>query len=255
MINIYNSKNHNKKAQVAIFIILAILIVTAIIFISLNTDILNFGKEKIHPDIKPIHFFVKTCIEQTTENAVYYIGQTGGYYNPPINSINDIAYYFDKNKITAPSKEQIEDEISSYMERMLELCADDFDEFPNFEIKKGDIKTKTKIYSNKIMLDVEYPLTISKGSNAYLLKDFKKIEIPVRLGIIYDSINKILEDQLNHPRDLCITCITNLATENDFYIELTDYDIETIIFTITDPNSKIIGQDYKFTFANKYPTA
>ncbi len=243
--------NKQKKAQVAVFIIIAVLITAAVIFLYANTEI--FGKEKIHPEIQPISFFVKTCIEQTAENAVYYIGQTGGYYNPPIDSINEVAYYFDKNKITAPSREQIESEISSYMNRMLELCSDDFDKFPDFEIKKGDIKTKTKISSNKIQLDVEYPLAISKGENTYLLRDFKKIEIPIRLGIIYDSIISITEEQLQHPRDLCVTCVTKLAAEKDFYVELIDYDEETIIFTITDPNSKVLEQDYKFLFANKYP--
>ena len=241
---------NSKHSQTSIFIIIAILIVAIIVlFFVFKGNILN--KEKIPVEVQPIYSFVENCIKQTGEDGVYQIGQTGGRsFN--LDSLEEEFYYFDKGKNDIPSKDSIKEKIEDSIKTDLYFCVNDFEDFSNFKIKEDELKVEVLIESDKVILNVEYPLNVDKKENSYFIKNFKEIEILVRLGIIYDSANNIIQEQMNHPRDICITCITNMAVDNDLYIEIEDYNEEVVIFTIIDKNSKINGEDYIFKFANRY---
>ena len=91
----------NKKAQVTIFVILAILIVAVIIiFFAVRNSIVDTSN-KIPIQIIPIYDFVTGCIEDSGYNALYTIGQQGGYFIPSTGSLEfGVPYYiFDADSI------------------------------------------------------------------------------------------------------------------------------------------------------------
>ena len=44
----------------------------------------------------------------------------------------------------------------------------------------------------------------------------------------------------------------DIVVENDLYVDILNYDIDTVVFTIRDEHSKIQDLDFEFKFANKY---
>lgn len=241
-----------KNAQVSVFIILALIIISVIgIYFILNSNLKN-EKEEINPQIQPIYSYVDNCIKKTAEDAVSYVGYTGGYFeNPELSTQSHIAYYFDKGENYMPSKEKIEQELGVYMANMLFFCVKDFMDFPDFDIKQGNIKTTAKIEDNKVLFNIEYPLSISKEDKTYYITKFEK-EIQVRLNTVYSVIINIIDDHMKNGRDVCISCINNWADENDLYVEMHDYEKDVVIFTVIDRNSKINDDDFRFNFANRY---
>lgn len=241
------------KAQITIFIILAIIIIISLIlFFSVKGRV--FKEEKVSPQIASVYSFVDSCIEKTGEDAIYNIGQTGGYFLYSNKSTeNGIAYYFDKNKAYLPTKEQIENELSLYVNELLFFCAKNFVDFPDFEISQDKIKTQTKMARDKIIFKIKYPLTISKGNKKILLENFEK-EIPSRLETVYKVASGITEEQMLDFENICINCVSDLAFENKVFVSMNDdiYDKNTIIFTLIDDQYKINGEDYRFYFANRY---
>ena len=239
-----------KRGQVTIFIIVAIAIVAIImIFFIFN----KYKPETVDVEIEPIQLFVVSCIKTTGAEAISLVGEKGGYILSPENSIdNRIAIYYDEGRNLMPSKEKIESEIESYVNDLLFFCTKNFIDFPDFEIEQGEISSEVLVGDNEVVLNVRYPLSISKGESTHSLKDFKDIKIPVRLGIIYDSVLNITQQQINDNGQICLTCIDDLANEKDLYVEMNDYDSMTIIFSIRDENSKINNEDFVFNFANKY---
>ena len=71
------------------------------------------------------------------------------------------------------------------------------------------------------------------------------------MGIVYDSIEKIIKEQLNH-ESICLSCILDVSLENDLYVDMMDYDEKSVIFIFRDENSIINNKTYEFVFANKY---
>lgn len=245
-------KGEKKSAQVTIFIIIAIVIVAAILIFILirNNGIL---KSNISPEIKPIYISVENCIKDTAENAVYYVGQTGGYFISPEQSTEfGIAYYYDKGKNLTPTKEIIEKELGDYVDYMLFFCTKNFIDYPDFSVKQGKIKTSAKIKSDRITFEVNYPLSISKSGKTYSFSNFAETSINARLDKIYSIAKNITDDTIKNKENVCISCIYKLAKDLDLYVEINDLDSETTVFTVRDINSEILQMDYRFNFANRY---
>ena len=248
-----------KRGQVATFIIIAIVILAGVgIFFFVRNQTSDLDKVDI--EIKPVYGFVQDCIRQTGEDAVYYISGTGGYVIVPDESLKidfgegfekRIAYYLYEGENYMPSKESIEDEISLYVDNMLAFCIADFNSFPEFEIKSGEIKTKTNIEEGKIVLDVDYDLSVSKGEQTYNIKEFENNVIDVRLDKVYEAVSEIMESQMKKKDSVCISCLDEIGNKYDMKIRMSESS-EGIVFAIVDDKSQIYKRDYEFYFANKY---
>jgi hypothetical protein len=237
-----------KKGQVTIFIIIAVIIIAFVGGFFLFRDELA---SLFTPENEPIYLFVESCIEDTGKDAIHYIAKNGGYlFSPELSTSEGIPYYYYNGKNYMPSKKRVEEEISYYMNEMLSFCTEDFIDFPDFNITQGKIKTETKIKNDEVVLNVEYPLSIKKEESVTLFEDFKNIKIPVRLGIIYNSIQEIIQDQLTY-ENICLSCISDIALENDLTVDMGGIE-EAIIFSVIDEYSKIKDAPVKWRFANKY---
>ncbi|MBI2004519.1 hypothetical protein HYS72_03595 [Candidatus Pacearchaeota archaeon] len=246
----------NKRGQLTIFIILAILIIAfvALFFVFRG----GIQKEKpVSPEIAPIKNFVEECIYDAGEDALYFIGLHGGYYVPNKFSTSlGVPYYIKDNNTLMPSKEDIEIEISKYVDEALLLCAGNFTEFDNFQIASGKPKTSAKILDEKVILEVNYPLTIIRGEEKSRISEFKT-EIPVRLGRIYNAGSFIVSEHLKG--EICMSCLLELQEKENLSIMSQDSleESKTIIYNIFDESylfKEKIPEDerYLFRFAIEY---
>lgn len=225
-----------KKGQITIFIIIAVLIIAVVgLFFVFKGGI---QKEKpVNPEVAPIQNFVEECIYDTGENALYFIGLHGGYYVPSkFSTFQGIPYYIKGNKTLMPTKEKIESEIAKYVNEALPLCTGNFTEFNDFQINQGIIKTQTIILDNEVILNVEYPLTITKGEEKSRIKKFDGIKIPVRLGIIHNASNFIVNEHLKNTGEICMSCLLDLQEKENLFIMTQDEINEdnTIIYNVFD---------------------
>lgn len=239
----------NERGQVTIFIIVAVVVIAAVALFFTSRGTLR-GDQTYSPEVASITNFVDECLYDVSEEVIYKVGQGGGYYSSPVKSTKTgITYYLIGNVSYVPSKEDIENEISKSVSRNLIICLEDFESFPEYEISNGKIITKTRIESERVSVDVNYPLTIIKGESKSIIKDFE-VEIPLRLGIIYSSVEEIITfgNEGIYPFHL-----QDVSEINDLFINtLDDLDEEAVIFIITDENSIMDGKPLEWVFANKY---
>ncbi len=246
-------KEKEKSGQISIFIIVAVVIVVLIIALVVFMRQGGTGSTNVSPDVSHIYSFTQDCIKQTGENAIYHAGQTGGYYIPPaLSTPSSVAYFFINKKSAILTREQLEKELSLYINNKIKDCTKGFVSFNDFEVKTGNIKTTSTVDNEKVVFSAEYPLTITKAGKNYYLKNFDDIEIPVRLGVIYNASSEMIVEQVKYPDSMCISCNANIVLKDDLYLVIHHYDNETELFVLTDKNSKILGNDYNFTFAIKY---
>lgn len=235
------------KSQVSMFIIIAIVIVAILLmFLIYNRN--------INPDLNKDqnYNFVKDCLRETSEQGLYYIGGSGGYYYIPEKSTDyGIPYYFYNNTSLVPSKDKLENELSRFIEEMGVGCGI-LDNSVNKEIGRGNISVSALIYDDKVSLDIRYPISIEKQNRVYNYDKFD-IEIPVRLGVLYKASDEYIKLQLENPSGICINCINDLANKYDIKFVTYDFDNETVIFNLLDDSYKINNQSYfTYSFAAKY---
>lgn len=236
-----------KRAQVTIFIIIALVIITGVlIFITLNK---SFNKQEIPPEHKDVYNFVENCAKDSIEEVIYLLGLRGGYMFEPENSNEfGIPYYYINEENTMISKKELEEKASFYFNNKMNRCLNNFSEFRDKEITAEKINSNVKINKNNLILNLNSPISISQGENTYLIEDFEDIEIPIRLGLIHD-VSKDIINNINN-KEICITCIYDNIREENLTISIVEYN-EDFLFTIEDNSTQINNSTFVYSFATK----
>ena len=268
----------NKNGQVTIFIIIALLLVVAvgIVFVVKN----NSDKTTITAPAgtENIQDFVEQCLKNTAENGLVLIGRQGGYYAVPSPSIfysgNDsesgeyytelssitVPYYWDgSSSNNMPSIQIIESQLSLYVQGNLDNCLNNFSAFKQkgFDVQAGEIKTETNILNEKVIVSLDYPVTIKKADITQT-KTAYSAEVPVRLGLIYNLTENMIFNHTACPpvsstssrATLNLNCF-NVVRLNNFNIALIRLD-NTALFVLTDNEYKLNNTYYDFIFAYNY---
>ncbi len=238
-----------KRGQMTIFVIIAILVIgSVLIYFAFQQGLIQ---QPLNPDVQEVYNFVQTCVEEESIKTIYQIGESGGYYFPPNLSLDSgVAIYYESGRNLMPTKEQIQDEISFFLNEKLFFCTRNFIDLPELEISQSEISTNAIVEDEKILLNVNYPITIIKDEDKTLIEDFK-FEVPIRLGIIHDSVSEFMETQTENG-GICLSCLLEISERNDLFVDMMDYDEQTTIFVFRDENSKIKDETFVWVFANKY---
>lgn len=270
----------NSKAQVSIFVILAIVLVAGIIiFFAVRNITLT---TTIPKNIEPAYNHYLSCLKNEISNGAFLLGQQAGYIQPPdfeqasefmpfSNYLDFLGtgvpywYYISGNNLIkeqVPSREKMQEQLNSFLEQQIQDC--NFQEYENqgFVITFEEPKIKTSIKDTKITAIITHPLTISFENTTWTSKTHKT-EAKTQLGKFYNLAKKIYNNnkktiflenyavdtlRLNAPVDGSeIGCSTKIWQVNQIRQDLINALKTNIPFT------KLKGNYYQLsTKENKY---
>jgi hypothetical protein len=233
----------NKRGQLTIFIIIAILVVAGVaMFFILR------GSAKDKPsgnvDVEPVYNYVQECMEDLGEKTLYEIAKNGGYAD------SDKNYYLIRGENNMPSKENVEEEISEYFNRNFYTCSEGYVDFSDYEIQEERIETEAIILEDKIKFNINYPLTVIKGDSYSRVTEFK-FEFPSRLNLVYDYVAEFISEQEKNPDFFCLTCVPDEISEKEIFAEVIG-EGNDLTFYFIDQTSELNGETFKWVFINKY---
>ena len=203
----------DKKGQVAVFVIIALVIVGGIVLLYSYRE--QIFVKSIPAELRPVFDYYQSCVEEQGRAAIDLAESQGGRVDPGVyipgseyapfsSQLNFLGfpvpywYYVSGNgliKENVPSKSEIESEISSYVEeRVNENC--NFDDFyaKEFSIELGTPNAKTRIEDNKIIIDVNSDISVSKGESS-AIKGSHSADISTNLGKLYKTATDIYSKQ------------------------------------------------------------
>lgn len=204
----------NKKAQVTIFIIIGLIILSSVgtYFIFRN----NFDSKNIPANIEPIYNTFLGCIEEKIYTGIDVAASQGGYiyspefesgssYSPFGSQLNFLGnsvpywYYVSGNNIQKeqiPSEKEIEAQIAQYIENNARKCVFDNYYEQGFEIAQGEPEAKVNIKNNKVEVEIDMPFSVSKEEDTALINKHN-IVVKSYLGQLYDSALEVYEKENN----------------------------------------------------------
>jgi len=191
----------NIKAQVTIFIILAIVIIGGIVaFFALGDKF----ETSIPQDLRPAYDYYISCLESTTKEGVALLGEQGGYIEPPefepgsaympfssqLNFLGQPVQYWmyvSGNNLLrekVPKKQDMENELANYVSERITNC--DFSDFEamgyDVYVEKGTVNSK--INDLNINLNIKNKITIFKGEQSIIINNHD-LSIKSKLGKFY----------------------------------------------------------------------
>ena len=251
----------HKNSQVTYFLLLGltIMIAAAFIFYIFNANKIKESKiDQIPTELQPVNRFVNSCIKNIGKEGLVFIGKQGGYFDlpKPHNREFYTAYYFYLDRNLMPTISKIEDELAKYLTQKLPDCLKDFEELKKigYQIEYTPVNITTKINSNSVLLNVNFPIKITIDQKTFNVKDFSETFEGINLFEIYQLSRVITEDSVKNPKKICFICIIKLSIQNNLITEFFKIDNESLLVVITDKKYQINNQNYEFIFSNKYKT-
>lgn len=198
----------NKKAQLTIFIIVAILIIALVAgyFILRNTR----TQEQIPASIEPVYTTFLSCVEENLLTGISVLESQGGYiqlpeFEPgskymPFSSQLDFLgnpipywYYVSGNNIQkeqVPTKKQMESQLAEFVEEKIVSCRFDNYYEQGFEITTQTPQAEVSIKDQEVEINLDMNLNIQKEEESTIINSHKIITSS-NLGKLYDTAKEI----------------------------------------------------------------
>ncbi len=236
----------SKRSQVAIFIIIAILLVVAIV------TIFMFWKPIVtRPDTSDPELYIKECMKDSIKEAVTLLPKQGGYIAPELTLLHkgeNITYLCYNQGFYKPCINQRpllieyeEEGITKYIQGNISGCFSSLKkglEDNGYDVSMGDMKIKTELQSKRVIVNAERKLTLAKGGAT---KNFNGFEVKVSTPLY--ELSEIAMEIVNQEAQYCN--FENLG----FMIIYPEYDVRkenvdgSLAYTIKDLETQ---QEFKF---------
>ncbi|MBW2973589.1 hypothetical protein KY346_04300 [Candidatus Woesearchaeota archaeon] len=205
-----------KRAQVTIFIIIGIILLLSTVFVIylLSRQVPKPIEEEIivPEDVKPVHDFVTTCLQQTAKSGTGLLGQQGGFIDVPAvisrtyessiwldpkGSFVIPFWYFDGEDRT-PSLEFMQKELERYVYENLKECVGDFENFKDQYgiVEKGNILPTVTIAEEDVVVRLKWPLELTAFGRVTSFEDYVA-RLPVKLKKAHEIASAVMKTENN----------------------------------------------------------
>jgi len=244
----------SKLGQVALFIILAILVVALILIVFLSKDKISdsFSSDarrigSVSQQVVHIRDYTYSCAQTVSKEAIQLVGLQGGaisseYVYPTETSFISYGYYAGKERL--PSLSTIEKEIDLYIETFLPYCFSE-EQFPDFDIIRDEVRSETTIKEELVIIDIRYPMVASKADVTFDLKILYPVDVEVNLYDAHKIADEIVRKVSANPNFIELSYLTDL----EYDVTVLQKTDEVYVYSVTDQQGFEKEEPYTFMFA------
>ncbi len=233
----------NKRGQLTIFIIVAVAIIVLVLVFYFG--VFRNTQTRNENDAKAIKAYITDSIETRIINNILLVSNQGGYGLVPdehfLTPFYQVGFWVNGNETFYPSLTEIEGNINylNYLLGDIDLNT----VFPGYNITTGALHTNTTILPEKVIVSIDWPITIRKGNSVQTLDKFD-YTYNIRLGRLYNEAAQVAEAVAN--RNLP----ENINPE--FNLTIYQYD-DASLYEIKDTNKNygINNEYFTLVFAGK----
>jgi hypothetical protein len=252
-----------KRGQITLFIIIGIVILLVISMVfylrgrapEAELEVKFEEEAEISLAAQPVDAFVQNCLKEVTEDAIDVIARQGGYFELPEISTADMvtntAYYFYLGSGLVPSEDVIKAELKKYVDSQFEFCLRNLVDFEGYEFELGEPETSINFDEDIVIANIDFPLTIITDGARIPLNKFRAA-VPSRLWVLYDTARQLTNIQVENPDQICLSCIAELAEENEINISVVEYENDTLLFVLMDEKVLLNDKPLRYRYTNKY---
>jgi hypothetical protein len=186
-------QHSTKKGQVAIFVIVAIVIIGILLLVMLYPKMTQKSSSYAFSP----NSFLQSCVEPQIRPVIAQLSQHGGYLTPE-GTVKykgmDVKYlcYTSENYKTCVNqqpliKENFENNLQSFVTSEVERCMTDLKseyESQQYAVTIGNVNTSVSIIPNKVRVNIDAPITVTKDGNS---QSFNTVQLNIN-SEMYDLL-------------------------------------------------------------------
>ncbi len=233
-----------KKAQVTLFIIIAIVVIALILLAIFLTG--GFKTTFTQAEIVQVTRYLDDCFKLKTQEGILFIAKQGGYNKLPEASINFLdektAYYWKDNQTLVPSVSTVGSELALWLEAHVSECL----KMPGYALTSTSCKTQVDV-TNLTRVTFDCPITVQKGLATTQLRSFET-EIDAPIIKMIDVSSQIVTDYAKKPGVLNLDSLENITEKNNVSINAIPVANialfpDFIWFVVQDNDKPLIGEN------------
>ena len=234
----------NKRGQMTIFIIIGLLVLFLAVFGLYLLGQQETTDVQVPTEAQPVKLYIDECLNTIANNGIELIASQGGYLDKKNGKEFDegvIAYGYANSEDVLVTINDMESEIEVYINSALPECIDfKLFEDQGYNFSTEEITSKADILTDKVIIDVRYPIEFSKGTAKYSLERFST-DINQPLGDMHSLAQQIVEKTIEDPEYID----TDTLSENNYNVDLFPLSPDEMGISIN-----MVG--FAFIFVNKY---
>ncbi|MFH1591412.1 MAG: hypothetical protein ABIC95_05805 [archaeon] len=212
-----------KRGQLSVFIIVAVVIaVASLTLIVLWQQGAIFSGPIIGKEAMPLKRYVETCLSEVTQEGIFLLESQAGYIDVagelPDTAFDPSTYldgppriplWYHSGESRIPSRKDMADELTSFVQERLDGCLGDFALFRNqLDIEEmGGKELSIAINDGSVAVTLDYPLRVTNAPAEKVeeLTSFS-VNVPTTLGKLHELAALIM---LRENRDGFLEMLTN----------------------------------------------
>jgi hypothetical protein len=216
-------KEHNKIPT--LLIIMLLIVVSAIVFFAHYSPYeesdglsITLGGKAVDEQIQD---GLISCVQEQMKKTAQRIGEQGYIYN----------------KENTFKRDFLEDEIEKYISENFFQCRMELqEELSKWTIAEGEIKADVEIKEDEIIALLKIDLIAEKEFKEKSVSiEIINAKVQLPLGKMLTFIQQLKEEKVSDSNGLCLTCVYDLAEENDVILNIIEYTDSTVMM-IEDNN-------------------
>ncbi|MBP6857078.1 hypothetical protein KBC25_01495 [Candidatus Pacearchaeota archaeon] len=249
----------DKRGQVTIFIIIAVLIIAGVALFFVFRPNLSEKEETVTKDYAPLYSYLQDCLEQSLIEVIYINSMQGGYYIPQGDFIiytdedvyfdSPIPYYLINNKLIIPSEKELENQLASGIRVEFISCIEFAASEYNLTYNPEEIIVNPDIIKERIIIELDSSININEGENSIRLKNLT-VEKESNYFEYYNFAKYLTENQKLDTENICISCLVKESEAKNYTISLSSVASNEEYILINKLNNK--KDDIIFSFAYNF---
>jgi len=251
-------KVKNRKGQLTLFIILAVVLAVSIAGFFLVKD--SFGFSKYDDKVSALNDDLLDCFELAYERLLEINGLQGGLIQRPDDEYLDagvvfVPYHYYEGEGRLPMVKMIEKELGLGAKGMVSGCVDIYlERSSSYDLSYNDFEVLVKIYDNEVIFVSDMKLNVDYDNKSVIV-DYEDFEISIdsKLNDMYAMSDIIVSQaEKNEEEWIDLTEIYNFANERDLNVTISELeeDPKSYLFVISSNRPRYFPSN--FQFFNKY---
>jgi hypothetical protein len=244
----------SNKAQVTIFVIIAVVIIAAAGAYLLIRNGVSSGF--LSTEFQPIKSEIESCTSSLIRDVIWFEGFQGGYYNVPnpkqaYLSI-EVPILFEKGIAKIPSPDILKEQLSSGIKDNIFICRDKLKNFESqgYNLSFGAIKSISVNFQNgKVNVELDMPISISYNNKKTVLDTFTSSTV-FDYEKKQEIISYILKEQEKYPKEIIPESLITHGVENNYTMESFQLTNSTYIFSFIFDGDKYKNESYIYSFGS-----
>ena len=236
-----------KHAQISVFILAGLILLVAVgVFVMMQKEYQAVPQSS---EQTAVQAYVQSCFEPVVSDAFFIAGFQGGYIqiDDTIDNPARQHYYYYYYQDISPNLTAIYQNMEWYILNHTIDCIQN-NNLPYAISFDNNLTSLDFIaFNTETTVTLNLPITITQEDTISTLDTFTAV-VPVSLEKMYDISRQVVETIAISDPLTCMSCIHNIATTNNVFINILDYEEISDYYIIVDTSVMLYNAPYVFSF-------